>query len=199
MRRRAVETLLSSGRFAVIKGNASELLAVLSVGGGGGDAATQPQRGVDSTHSLSLPERARLARQVARRWRCVALLTGPTDAVSDGRRTVLVGNGSALLGAVTGTGCTLGTVVSAAVAVFGHVDALAAAVAAAAAFGVAAHEAGARAEVRGPGSFVPAFIDALWHMSREAAEGASRLARDADVQVVDVADGESGRARARVY
>ncbi|KAG6029013.1 hypothetical protein E4U41_000509, partial [Claviceps citrina] len=91
VRRSAVQTLLSSGSFAIIKGNQSEMQTV--------HGTTVTQRGVDSSSPpLSVAQRAALVRSVARQRRCVALMTGPTDLVSDGRRTLRVDNGHPLLG-----------------------------------------------------------------------------------------------------
>ncbi|PNY28753.1 Thiamine-phosphate synthase, partial [Tolypocladium capitatum] len=111
----------------------------------------------------------------------------------DGRRTVRVDNGHALLGEVTGTGCTLGTTVSAMVAAYGA-DPLAAAVAGTVVFGVAAEMAAARSEVRGPGTFVPAFIDELYGIRRATAEGDLRWLAMAKVQAVEVDDEASAGA-----
>ncbi|KIE02908.1 cysteine synthase B, partial [Metarhizium majus ARSEF 297] len=89
VRREAVQTLLASGTFAVIKGNQSEIQTV--------HGASVTQRGVDSSSSLTVPQRARLVRSLARQRRCVVLLTGPTDLISDGRRTLRVDNGHGTL------------------------------------------------------------------------------------------------------
>lgn len=143
------------------------------------------QRGVDSTADLSVPERARLAAALARKHHTVVLLTGPTDLVSDGARTYRVDNGHAMLGSITGTGCTLGTTVSAMVAAYPE-DALLAAVAGAAVFGIAAQYAVERDDVRGPGTFVPAFLDELYSIKTATAAGDLRwlvLARVQGVQV----------------
>jgi thiamine-phosphate diphosphorylase/hydroxyethylthiazole kinase len=70
-----------------------------------------------------------------------------------------VDNGHEFLGQVTGTGCTLGTTVSAMVAAF-RSDVLVAALAGLVLFEIAAERAAVRDDVRGPGTFVPAFIDA---------------------------------------
>ncbi|OAA77740.1 thiamine-phosphate pyrophosphorylase [Akanthomyces lecanii RCEF 1005] len=181
IRRAATAEILALGRFAVIKGNVAEIQTLYG--------ASVTQRGVDSTSELSIPERATLAAALARRHRTVVLLTGPTDIVSDGARTYRVDNGHAMLGRVTGTGCTLGTTISAMVAAH-PADALLAAVAGAAVFGIAAQYAVERDEVRGPGSFVPAFLDELYSISRATAEGDLRwlvLARVQGVQVDDEA------------
>ena len=190
MRRNAVQTLLSSGRFAVIKGNEGEMQTVLSSGSASASAsATQPQqRGVDSSATLSLAQKAVLARGIARRHRgCVAVVTGAADVLSDGRRVLRVDNGHAWLGGITGAGCTLGTTLSAVLAAWPG-DPLLAAAAGVVMFGVAAEMAAGRAEVRGPGTFVPAFIDELYAIRVATAGGDLRWLTMAKVAVVEVED-----------
>ncbi|KIE02907.1 Hydroxyethylthiazole kinase, partial [Metarhizium majus ARSEF 297] len=181
VRREAVQTLLASGTFAVIKGNQSEIQTVHGAG--------VTQRGVDSSSSLTVPQRARLVRSLARQRRCVVLLTGPTDLISDGRRTLRVDNGHGYLGMVTGTGCTLGTTVSAMAAAYEQ-DALVATVAGTVMFGLAAEMAAQRDHVRGPGSFVPAFLDELFGIRKATMQGDSTWLALAKVAAVDVADDE---------
>ena len=84
-------------------------------------------------------------------------VSGPSDLVTDGVRTVLVHGGSALLTRVTGGGCALGAICAAFLAV--HEDALVATVAAHAFYSAAAERAEALAQ--GPGSFAAHFLDAL--------------------------------------
>ncbi|KAK4079983.1 hypothetical protein Trihar35433_1088 [Trichoderma harzianum] len=162
IRRNAVKTLLSSGKFTVIKGNEGEIQTVY------GAAVTQ--RGVDSASSLTIPQRASLAKSVARSTGAVVVLTGTADVVSDGVRTLRVDNGHEFLGRVTGTGCTLGTTISAMEAAF-RSDPLIAAVAGMVLFEIAAERAAVRDDVRGPGTFVPAFIDELSAVRTETAKG----------------------------
>ncbi|KAH6888559.1 Hydroxyethylthiazole kinase family-domain-containing protein [Thelonectria olida] len=181
VRRNAVKSLLAAGHFTVIKGNEGEIQTVAG--------ASVLQRGVDSTSSLTLPAKARLVTALARRLHNVVLLTGATDLISDGRRTFRVDNGHALLAAVTGTGCTLGTTVSAFVAAHGA-DPLLAAVAATVVFGLAAELAAARSEVRGPGTFVPVFLDELYGIRKATADGDFRWLTMAKVQAVEVDDVE---------
>ncbi|KHN99506.1 Hydroxyethylthiazole kinase [Metarhizium album ARSEF 1941] len=179
VRRDAVRRLLASGTFAVIKGNQAEIQTV--------HGASVTQRGVDSSSSLTIPQSARLARSLARQRRSVVLITGPTDLVSDGRRTLRIDNGHEYLGMVTGTGCTLGTTVSAMAAAHEE-DMLVAAVAGAVVFGVAAEMAAQRDHVRGPGSFVPAFLDELFAIRKATAEGDLNWLALAKVAAVDVVD-----------
>lgn len=202
IRRAASAEILALGRFAVIKGNVAEIQTLhghssssTSSSTSSAAAAAPQQRGVDSTSELTVPSRARLAAALARRHRTVVLVTGPTDIVSDGARTYRVDNGDAMLGRVTGTGCTLGTTVSAMVAAYPQ-DALLATVAAAAVFGIAAQYAVDRDEVRGPGTFVPAFLDELYSIQRATAKGDLRWLVLARVQGVQVDDGEASNGKA---
>lgn len=149
--------------------------------------ATVAQRGVDSSSDLTLAQKARLARDVARAQNCVTLLTGVTDFLSDGTRTIRVDNGHELMGQITGTGCTLGTTVSAMVAAY-PADPLVAAVAGTAMFCVAAEMAAARDEVRGPGTFVPAFLDELYAIRKATSSGDMRWLTMVKVQAVHVDD-----------
>lgn len=175
---------MSAGHFAIIKGNEGEVQTVFG-------ASTPQQRGVDSTTSLSVLDKAELAYAVARRESCVVLITGATDVLSDGRRAVRVDNGHEMLGAITGTGCTLGTTISAMVAVCPG-DMLLAAVAGTVMFGVAAEMAAVRPEVRGPGTFVPAFIDELCTIRKATEGGDLRWLAMAKVTVVEVRAGGVG-------
>ncbi|KAL7901035.1 Hydroxyethylthiazole kinase family domain-containing protein [Trichoderma sp. SZMC 28014] len=177
IRRNAVKTLLSSGHFTVIKGNEREIQTVYG--------SSVSQRGVDSSSSLTIPQRATLARALARRTGAVVILTGKTDVVSDASRTFRVDNGHELLGQVTGTGCTLGTTVSAMVAAF-RSDVLVAALAGLVLFEIAAERAAVRDDVRGPGTFVPAFIDELSAVRKETAEGNVAWLAKARIEALEV-------------
>src|SRR3712207_7956746 len=84
----------------------SEVMALAGAGSGG--------RGVDSTDSTE--NAAKAAAELATRTGGVVAVSGEVDLVTDGRRTVRVGGGSALLTHTTGAGCALGALVAAYVA-----------------------------------------------------------------------------------
>ncbi|PKS11909.1 hypothetical protein jhhlp_001203 [Lomentospora prolificans] len=180
VRRNAVKAIMAAGYLDIIKGNEGEILTVDAVTSS--SSKMHQQRGVDSSHTLSLEEKAALVRTVARRERNVVVCTGKTDVVSDGQRTFAVSNGHEMLGRVTGTGCVLGTTISAFAAAYGGDegapgsggrggDRLVAAVAALVLFGVAGERAAEREGVQGPGGFVPAFIDELYKVRKETVAG----------------------------
>lgn len=134
-------------RPAVVRGNASEIIAVAGSGAGG--------RGVDASDGVDAAVPS--ARSLANRTGGVVAVSGPVDVVTDGRDLVRISNGDALLTRITGGGCALGAVMAAFAAV--DDDRLATTVAAITVYTVAAELAAERAS--GPGSFQVAFLDAL--------------------------------------
>jgi hydroxyethylthiazole kinase len=151
-RNEAVARLLRH-RPTVIRGNASEIMAVAKVAGLAQEAAAP--RGVDSTHSTD--EALAAARRLARHAFCTVAATGAVDAVTDGERVVRLANGSPLMTRVTALGCALTAVVAA----FNGVaeDPFEATVAALATYGIVGDMAAEQASR--PGSYRVAFVDAL--------------------------------------
>ncbi|HWR00279.1 MAG TPA: hydroxyethylthiazole kinase [Chlorobaculum sp.] len=131
----------------VIRGNASEILAV---SGAAGNA-----RGVDSTVSSNeaLDAAVRLAADVG----TVVALSGAIDYITDGSNVINVPGGHEIMTKVTGIGCTLGALIAALLPVTS--SPLRAATAASAIYAVAGER--AAKDVRGTGSFAVAFLDLL--------------------------------------
>jgi thiamine-phosphate diphosphorylase/hydroxyethylthiazole kinase len=166
----ALADLMANGYFDLVKGNEREIVAVARASGFTVEDCSQ-QRGVDSGDALfSLQQRAYMVSRIALRERNVVLMTGATDVISDGIRTYTISNGHAYLGMITGSGCTLGTTISAYLAA-NPGDKLYAAIAALLHYEIAAEYAAEREDVKGPGTFVPAFIDELYIRGKEVADG----------------------------
>lgn len=181
VRRDALGQLLSTGYFDLIKGNEREIMAVARASGFTLDDSSQ-QRGVDSGDSLfTIEQRAYIVSKLALRERNVVLMTGLTDVVSDGVRTYAISNGHAYLGKITGSGCTLGTTLSAYLAAWPQ-DKLHAAIAAILHYELAAEYAAKREDVKGPGTFVPAFIDELFASGDQVSVGKQSWGNDAKVK-----------------
>ncbi|ECB7149460.1 hydroxyethylthiazole kinase [Salmonella enterica] len=120
-------------------------------------------RGVDTTEAAlaALPAAQALARQID----CIVVVTGEIDYVTNGQRTLSIPGGDPLMTRIVGTGCALSAVVAASCALPGAaLDNVASACCWMKLAGQAAAE---RSE--GPGSFIPAFLDALYHLDVEAA------------------------------
>ena len=137
---------------AVIRGNASEILAI--AGAMGLAAATARNKGVDSGNTAD--EAATVAAALARGTGAIVVATGAVDLVTDGTRSLRLANGSPVMGQVTAVGCALSAVTGAFCAVVSPFEA---AVASAACFGVVGEKAAATSPL--PGSFRVAFIDGL--------------------------------------
>jgi len=191
-RRAAVRKMIDNTYFSIIKGNESEIQTVL----GEKDVV---QHGVDSgaASGLTQDDKARIVKRLAAKGRCVILMTGKVDLLSDGHRTYAISNGHPLLGEITGSGCTLGTTMAAFAAVehrqnfssehyYAGGDMLLAALAGCLVFEIAGERAASRPEVRGPGTFVPAFIDEIYLMRQETVAGNSDWLQAAKVEALDV-------------
>jgi hydroxyethylthiazole kinase len=107
----------------------------------------------------------------ARAHGTVVGVTGVTDVISDGERSVAIGNGDPLMQKVTALGCAESAVVAACLAV--EHDAWRACASALLIFGIAGELAGKRA--RGPGSFAAEILDALHGLDRDALIAQARV------------------------
>lgn len=172
MRMDAVQALLNQTQITLIKGNAAELGAMV------GSKEVQAQ-GVDSVGTLAHP--GHVAAQLAVQEGALVLLTGEVDYLSNGEIIIESRCGVPLLGQVTATGCSLGVVVAAGLAAAQHSYGIAMGDARTQrltpprthpmlllgvlmgllAYTIAAEKAAGEPSVHGPGTFVPALLDAL--------------------------------------
>ena len=152
---------LASRRPTVIRGNASEILALAAgaLGTGGVDASHSSHDAVDS------------ARALAGRRGTVVAMTGETDYITDGTRTISVANGHAMMARVTAVGCSATALVAAACAV--ERDALVAATAALVFLGICGERA-AEGEPS-PGTFRVRLVDALFEVTPDDIRASARL------------------------
>lgn len=135
---------------ALIRGNASEISFLVKNETSG--------RGVDAT--LSSDAVAQDAARLAGVTRAAVLVTGAVDYVAaEATPLVAVSNGSELMARVTGVGCAQGAVAAAFLGALGTRARWESALAASLVVALAGEQAAAKA--RGPGSFVPAFLDEL--------------------------------------
>jgi hydroxyethylthiazole kinase len=137
----------------VIRGNASEIMALAG--------ATGATRGVDSTQSSDAARDA--ARNLANQHHCTVVASGARDFITNGQEELILQGGSPLLPLVTGMGCTATALIGAFTAVCS--SAIDAAVGGMAVMKVAGSM--AAKNTQGPGTFLPAFLDALYAMDRQ--------------------------------
>ncbi len=159
LRRKAAARLLELEP-TIIRGNASEILAL--------SGADTRGRGADTTDGVDAAEGA--ARDLATQSGAVVAVTGAVDFVTDGIRAARVLNGDPIMPRITALGCALTGLVGAFAAAgpgFGST------VAALAYYGAAGEVATRIAP--GPGSFQPAFLDALYAMTGAELDIAARI------------------------
>jgi hydroxyethylthiazole kinase len=153
--------LLETARPTVIRANASETLALAN--------AQSKTRGVDSVNSVE--ESMEAARALASGNNTVVAVTGETDYITDGARSLFVYGGHSMLTNVTGTGCAASVIVAAFLAV--EDDALMAAAHGLAFFGMAAAKAGL--ETDWPGSFWVKTLDQLYALTPAQVGASARI------------------------
>lgn len=150
--RQALCTKLLAAQPTVIRGNASEILALYGLAG--------RARGADATATTSQALGAAIA--LAQRQCCVVAMTGEQDVITDGTTHFTLAGGHPLMPRVTTLGCGLSALVGAFVGA-NTTAPLGASAAALACFAVAGQRAGNHAQ--GPGSFQVALLDALYQLT----------------------------------
>ena len=139
--------LMEEGHPDVLRGNASEIIALAGSAGGA--------RGVDSRHAVAAAHHT--AVDLAQNHHLTVAVTGPEDFVTDGRRVARIRNGHPLMARVTGTGCLSSAITGAFCAV--EPDRFLASASALIVLGIAGEMAAEGAP--GPGSFAVRLLDAL--------------------------------------
>lgn len=163
-RRDTVERLLAEVRFAAIRGNAAEM-AYIAGGAWQG-------KGVDAGGGAA--NAAEVAATAAKRYGCVAAVSGATDYVSDGLCTVAVANGTPLFPKITASGCLLGSVIAAFLSVAPEQEYLDAAAEACAVYAVAGEAAAEGLAAAQSGTFGVRLVDSLAAVTARQVSEAAR-------------------------
>lgn len=102
-RNAAAQLIIKSCKPTVIRGNASEIMALSN--------ENIKTKGVDSTKSSdSALESAKL---LANDSNAIVVISGPEDYITDGKKVISIKNGSPLMPKVTGMGCTSTAIIGA--------------------------------------------------------------------------------------
>ena len=146
---------------AIVRGNASEIIALAGLWGLEGEAADLSRvRGVDTTDTVDAARDAAVA--LARYTGGAVVVSGEVDLITDGTTVAKSHGGSPLMSKITGCGCSQGGVL----AVYAcAADPFTAAICGAAVYNVASTRAAAVADA--PASFKVAFIDELYRATAQ--------------------------------
>jgi hydroxyethylthiazole kinase len=161
LRTSTAKKILAEVDVKVIRGNASEILALRH-----DDSQT---KGVDAVHSVE--DAAATAKLLADELGITLAITGSVDLVTDGQRVIRIENGHPMMGCVTGSGCTATAIAGAFMAV--DSDPVNSAAAALAYFGLAGELAAEQAQV--PGSYMVALLDALYSITPDQLQSQAKI------------------------
>lgn len=168
LRNKATKRILHEVRISVLRGNMSEMRFIAGL-----NSSTKGVDASDADMQGGLEIGRSIAETVAKNYGCIVAITGATDFLSDGRRTMLLGNGTKLLSNVTGTGCMCTSLVGSfcgasenyLVATAGGVLCM----------GIAGEIAEEKAGETGSGSFHIAIIDAISNMTAATIEEKAKI------------------------
>ena len=150
-RTKTIRELINAAQPAIIRGNASEIMALLD--------DSLKTKGVDSTAASG--EALSAAQYLSRQRQCAVCISGEVDYIVWGERLIKIANGHPMMTRVTGLGCTASALCGAFAAV--EKDFLAAAAKAMAVMGIAGEMAARKSP--GPGSLQMNFLDQLYNLS----------------------------------
>jgi len=161
-RTRTARELIESGQPTIIRGNASEIMALAD--------DRSKTKGVDSAAASDAA--IDTAQKLAQTHKCIVCISGATDYIIDSEKILKIKNGHPLMTKVTGLGCTASALCGA----FAAVEALpfVATAKAMAVMGIAGEMAAAKSLT--PGSLQINFLDVLYLLKED--DIASRLKID---------------------
>lgn len=170
----AVKELINEIQFAVIRGNASEIKAILSGKklGSGVDVSA-----LDTVTMDNLPQAVEVARMLAEKTGSVIAVSGAMDIVTDGSQSAVVHNGCATMSRITGSGCMLTSLIGAFSSVADNNAYFATTMSAITAMGVCGELADTRRLQNGTGNatFRTDLIDAMFNLTEEKFNGGARF------------------------
>ena len=144
----------------IIRGNASEIIALAKLWQLIDDKAGGQVRGVETTEKVSAAKSAAIA--LAKFTGGAVAVSGEEDLITDGKEEILCAGGSELFTKITGSGCALGGVMAVYAAV---ANPFIAALTATTIFNLAGTKAAGM--VNTPASFKVAFLDSLYKLTAE--------------------------------
>ena len=129
------------------------------------DKTTSPDGALDKNDPA-------IAKKVANQYRTTVIATGKADIITDGTQTALCNNGHPMLQNITASGCLLTSVIGAFISIARN-NVFEASIEAVTSYGIAAELAMNKAA--GPGTFIPEFLDKLYHLTETTMENHKQI------------------------
>ena len=168
MRNRTAERLLDEIKFAVVRGNASEIFHLAY-----GKSATKGVDVGEGERASSLKALEDAACTVATRFGCVVAVTGPVDVVWGEAGVCHIANGRSEMGRITGSGCMCTSLVASFLGA--GLEPFAAAVSGVVLMGVAGELAFEACGARGTGSLRAGIVDVVSGMTDDELAGRATI------------------------
>lgn len=155
------EKIILSCKPTIIRGNASEIMALSN--------SNITTKGVDSIMSGNVALES--AKSLAEQTNSVVIISGETDFITDGKKVITLKNGSPLMAKVTGMGCTATAIIGAFASIEENV--MKASVSAMAVMGITGEMAAEKSS--GTGSMQMNFLDILSQINAQDIEKRLKL------------------------
>lgn len=104
LRLKFFEKLVAGQKLTVIKGNYSEILAIIN--------KDYRASGIDAEKGLGIEQITEAALEASKKYGTIIVATGPVDIIVFNGKVVTVEGGCDQMGTVTGTGCMLGAIIA---------------------------------------------------------------------------------------
>jgi hydroxyethylthiazole kinase len=168
LRNKTAEKLLNEVKFAVVRGNISEIRCLAGL--------QSETKGVDASETdiSNSNDTETVVKNLAKKLNCVVAVTGKIDVISDGKKVVTIQNGVSMLGNLTGTGCMCSSLIGSFIGANSD-KVFESAVEAILSMGIAGEIAFEKAGHLGNGSFRAALHDAMSKIDGEILEKMAKI------------------------
>lgn len=167
-RNEVIENMLINSKFAVIKGNLSEILSIAGI--------SANTKGVDVSEedkNTGIMKTSQIAMKLAKTYNSVIIVTGKDDIVADENNAYKISNGVAYMSKITGTGCMSASILGSFIGA--NEDYLTSSIIAISTMGIAGELAYEKTKNIGSGSFRVSLIDNLSMMNEKIFEKYAKI------------------------
>ncbi|MGN0144298.1 MAG: hydroxyethylthiazole kinase [Clostridium sp.] len=170
-RNNTAKRILEEVKISVLRGNMSEIKFIAGL-----ESETKGVDACDADINTGNQEGINVAKVLAQKFNCIVAITGVCDIVSDGRKSVVLENGTKMLSNITGTGCMTTALIGGYLGACENCDDyFAAAAAGIISMGICGEIAEEKAGNIGFGSFHMAIMDAVSNLDKETIINRSKI------------------------
>lgn len=170
-RNNTAKRILEEVKISALRGNMSEIKFIAGL-----ESETKGVDACDADINTDNQEGINAAKVLAQKFNCIVAITGVSDIVSDGRKSIVLENGTRMLSNITGTGCMTTALIGAYLGGCENSDDyFTAATAGIISMGICGEIAEEKAGNIGLGSFHMAIMDAVSNLDKETIINRSKI------------------------